>query len=89
MHDKKVEKYDGDSDLELPNDLRNLRYDVLEQILQNLSLYIYQDSINDLAKGRKQLAYRLFHASRKLLKASKIIKAAWKICSPYMKVGME
>ena len=89
MHDKKIEKYSSDSEIDLPNDLRNLRYDVLEQILQNLSLYIYQDSINDLAKGRKQLAYRLFHASRKLLKASKSIKAAWKICSLYMKAGMK
>lgn len=62
---------------QLAENISNLSYDALCQLLKELSVKIKTDSITDKKKERKKL-------SGKLLEASEKINEAWQICKPYM-----
>lgn len=68
----------------LIQELGNLRYDILEDFLFNLSKKIYEDSQKDLNNDRIKLAKSLKHASEHLNISSNHIKEAWLICKKYI-----
>jgi hypothetical protein len=68
---------------ELAIDLSNLRYDVLAEILKELSNKLEIDAEKDLNRGREKLHHRLINASLKVADGYEEISKAWKICKPY------
>jgi RNA-binding protein YlmH len=75
---------DYNSAKELAIDLSNLRYDVLAEILKELSKKLEMDAEKDLDRGRIKLHHHLINASLKVEDASQEISKAWSICEPYM-----
>ena len=77
-----IQKYHGSSE-ELAEDIGNLRYDALADLLKLLLDKINQDSESDLSKNRVKLAACLKQCSLELNQASIAIDNAWEICEPY------
>ena len=68
---------------ELAIDLSDLRYDVLAEILKELSNKLEIDAEKDLNRGREKLHHHLINASLKVTDGYEEISNAWKICKPY------
>jgi hypothetical protein len=68
---------------ELAIDLSDLRYDVLAEILKELSKKLEIDAEKDLKRGRVKLHHHLINASLKVADGYEEISKAWKICKPY------
>ena len=68
---------------ELAIDLSDLRYDVLAEILKELSNKLEIDAEKDLKRGRVKLHHHLINASLKVTDGYEEISKAWKICKPY------
>ena len=68
---------------ELAIDLSDLRYDVLAEILKELSKKLEIDAEKDLKRGRVKLHHHLINASLKVTDGYEEISKAWKICKPY------
>jgi hypothetical protein len=81
-HKNYIEKYDGSLEV-LAEDIGNLRYDALADLLKLLSNKINKDSQSDLSRNRVKLAACLKECSLELNEASIAIDKAWEICSPY------
>ena len=81
-HKTYIEKYDGSLE-ELAEDIGNLRYDALTDLLKLLSAKLNKDSESDLFRNRVKLAACLKECSVELNQASIAIDKAWEICSPY------
>jgi hypothetical protein len=81
-HKNYIEKYDGSLEA-LAEDIGNLRYDTLADLLKLLSTKINKDSQSDLSRNRVKLAACLKECSLELNEASIAIDKAWEICSPY------
>ena len=77
-----IEKYDASLE-ELSEDIGNLRYDTLADLLKLLSTKINKDSESDLSRNRVKLAACLKECSLELNEASIAIDKAWEICEPY------
>ena len=65
---------------ELAHDIANLRYDVLTELLQDLSLQLTKDGYADKDHGRHKL-------SEELRQAANNIRNAWVICEKHMPNG--
>jgi hypothetical protein len=83
-HEDTVKKYDGSLG-ELAEDIGNLKYDALEQLLFQIAAKLKLDSGADEKRGRSNLAAALFFASNNIWESSLCIAKAWKISEPYMK----
>ena len=68
---------------ELAIDLSDLRYDVLAEILKELSKKLEIDAEKDLKRGRVKLHHHLINASLKVTDGYEEISKAWKIYKPY------
>jgi hypothetical protein len=82
-HPTDIDKYDGTLE-QLANDITNLRYDSLAQLLDHIADNLEHDSKADFVRGRKQLSDRLGQAASMLHTAKCRIDIAYKICKPYM-----
>ena len=82
-HPIKIEKYTGTLK-ELARDIADLRYDVLNDFLNQLSICIYRDSDNDYKRGRNLLSSKLNNIACIVLEASKEVEKVWNICEKYM-----
>lgn len=80
----KQQKHKTEFDKELVNQISDLRYDVLSEFLEQLSVKIIKDGHKDIEKGRKKLGETLMWIAQHLRKASGQAFAAWVICKPYM-----
>ncbi len=85
-HQDHIEKYAG-SLTELAEDIGNLKYDALAELLRLLSVKIAEDAAKDQERGRPQLASALQDCAQKLKGASAPIEAVWRISKPYMTDG--
>jgi hypothetical protein len=61
-HETEVKKYNG-STHELAEDIGNLRYDSLAQLLFKLSVKLEQDGITNIYNKKKELSAQLLFAS--------------------------
>ena len=68
---------------ELAIDLSDLRYDVLAEILKELSKKLEIDAEKDLKRGRVKLHHHLINASLKVTDGYEEISKAWKIYKSY------
>lgn len=82
-HPTKIEKYNGSLE-ELAEDIGNLRYDALRDLMKHLSKKIHDDAQADSARGRKKLALYLNELCRDIMKAEVWAKMAWIISKPHM-----
>ena len=87
-HKTNIEKYDG-SLKALAEDIGNLRYDALAELLKLLSDKINQDGEKYLSRNRVKLAACLKECSLELNEASIAIDKAWEICKPYCREEVE
>ena len=83
-HPRWIKNYENNF-AQLAEEIGDLRYDSLAELLQLLSQKIEQDGINDHQGGRVQLAASLKKASVDLLNSAASIEVAWRISEPYMK----
>ena len=83
-HPIEITKYNGTLD-ELVEDIGNLRYDVLHDFIDKLSIKILKDATKDEKKGRKLLSKELFHASSLLFLIKHPLNKAWNICKKFIK----
>ncbi len=72
----------------LVEDIGNLRYDSLAELLDEISQKILNDSQADFARKRPQLAMSLYNASVAIRKAGIHINESWKISKPFMTVDI-
>ncbi|MCP4442968.1 MAG: hypothetical protein GY810_29020 [Aureispira sp.] len=84
VHTSEIKNYNG-STQELVEELGNLRYDALANILDLLAQKIEQDGQKDAERRRVKLASNLFAAAQNLNETKEAIEKAWDICEPYMK----
>lgn len=84
MSSHKTTIKDYESAKELALDLSNLRYDVLAEVLKELSKKLEIDAEKDLERGRVKLHHHLINASLKVNDSCEEITKAWIICKPYM-----
>jgi len=81
-HPKNVGEY---TDMEqLANDIGNLHYETMYELLGKLSKKLGHDCLNDQNAGRQKLANELADASNAISDASCYIGTAWEISKPYM-----
>lgn len=83
-HKKVVEKYNGSLE-ELANDIGDLHYGALTQLLYLLSKKIEDDGEKDYKGGRVKLAAALQYTSMSLFESALRMEKAWKISKPFMK----
>ncbi len=81
---KHKSKIKGFTHKELAENIGDLYYDSLTDLLNEISDKILKDSKVDLHKGRLKLAHELSEASDNIKKSSKNIKKAWRICKPFI-----
>lgn len=63
--------------------IADLRYDSLQQLLEQLATALVFDAAEDRAAGREKLATELEWAKVYILRAARNIEKAWKICEPH------
>ena len=83
IHPKQIDRFNG-SLTELAEDLGNLQYDVLAEVLGLLAAKIEQDVTKDSERGRVKLAASLKQCADNLNNAEDAIIQAWAICQPYI-----
>jgi hypothetical protein len=87
-HPTRVERYPGTLS-ELAEEIGNLRYDALTELLQALATKIERDGKADAGRGRVRLAESLHRASEHLMNASHDMEIAWHISKPHMNIPAE
>lgn len=83
IHPPNVVRYPGTL-TELTDDLGNLRYDALAELLRALESKIERDAIADAGRGRHRLAAALGRAGASVRSAAAEVELAWSICAPHM-----
>lgn len=83
-HKKMIDGYEGNIN-QLANDIGNLHYEELANLLHALSQKISIDAYYDNKGGRINLSNVLLDASVEVKKTAKLIDVAWKISKPFMK----
>lgn len=78
-----IPKYPGTLE-QLANDIGDLKYNKLEELLGHLEKKIRGDAERDKQAGRTQLSARLQYATGVLLELRGQITRAWRLCKPYM-----
>lgn len=82
-HPKNIGEY---TDMEkLAEDIGNLHYEQLGDLLSHLAKKLEKDGLSDKIKGRNKLAEELDAASEYMGYSALFIKDAWKISKPFMK----
>ena len=74
-----------DGSVTLAEDLGDLRYDALEEFLEDFAKKIEKDAAADLGRGRIKLSESLSATAAALFEAKKHMAEAWRISKPYMK----
>lgn len=83
-HSKTIRNYPG-SHRQLSEEMGDLFYDSLAELLKLLAEKISRDSSSDRALSRLKLASELSAAAVDLHGASEHVSAAWQICEPYVR----
>lgn len=83
-HPEQVEGFDGSLE-DLAKAVGNMTYDQTASFLEKLADDLRRQADADLARGRKQLASKLYATSEELLSSRDKMNLAWKVCAPYMK----
>lgn len=82
-HPKNVGEY---TDMEeLAEDIGNLHYETLYELLGKLAHKLGDDCLSDQRAGRQKLANELCEASDNIAEAATNIGTAWNISKPHMK----
>lgn len=82
-HTKKVPQFNG-SHTELAEQMGDLFYDSLADLLHQLADKIQADGKQDFTRERVLLATELLAASHCIDQAANHIEKAWTICEPHM-----
>ena len=82
-HPTTVAAYHGNLK-QLAEDIGNLRYDALQELLDHLSQKMFRDATADTGRGRHRLAKSLRGTGEGLRDAMYGAAEAWKISKPYM-----
>jgi len=83
-HSNYVKGYDGPHE-QLAEEIGDLYYDSLADLLRLLADKINRDGNMDAARGRSKLAGALHDCSSHLQQAAEAVDLAWEICKPYTK----
>jgi hypothetical protein len=83
IHRTDVEGYPGGL-RELTEDIGNLRYDALSELLRLLASKLETDATADLGRARPKLAAALRASAASVSAAAASIDAAWRICEPHV-----
>lgn len=83
-HKKTVEKYNGTLQ-ELAEDIGNLHYESLLELMKALSVKFNEDAIKDAKANRMKLSLVLMDAHIETERVAEAIESAWKISAPFMK----
>lgn len=76
----------GETDMKkVAEDIGDLHYETLNQLLSELSVKICQDSERDADSGKIALSNFLWDAHTEIYCAAYKIKKAWQISEPFMK----
>ena len=84
FHPIEIKEYKGNLE-DLARELGNLRYDYLNEFLEDLELDLRRQADKDKESGRVQLAERLYATADSLAVTRHKLDEAWKVCKPYMK----
>lgn len=82
-HPSYIKNYEGNFE-SLAEEIGDLRYDSLFELLELLSRKIEKDGQKDRGRGRTQLADSLQQAATVLQESAEHIKIAWQISEPFM-----
>jgi hypothetical protein len=82
-HSKQVVYFDGDH-RHLAEEMGDLYYDSLAELLWKLGEKLERDAASDHRRGRIKLTTELAVAADHLYAAAERIAAAWLICKPYV-----
>ncbi|MFA7707948.1 MAG: hypothetical protein WCX73_03290 [Candidatus Pacearchaeota archaeon] len=83
-HPKTVKGFTGSLE-QLAKSIGNMSYDQTGIFIEKLADDIVKQADEDIKKGRKNLAIKLYATAEKLYRAKDKMDLAWKICEPYMK----
>ncbi|MEM1220642.1 MAG: hypothetical protein AAGH79_17095 [Bacteroidota bacterium] len=83
QHKLWIDNYAGRHD-QLAEEMGDLQYDTLTELLDYLSQKIERDGQKDEDRGRTQLARRLQQAARAIKDGARHIEEAWRISEPYI-----
>ena len=83
-HTYSVQNYLGNH-RQLAEEIGDLYYDSLAELLRLLADKIERDGDNDNARGRHRLGASLTDCARHLQQAAEDIDRAWEICRPFVK----
>lgn len=84
-HTHTLHRYPGTQE-QLAEDLGNLYYDALADLLKLCSDKLARDALADHGRGRPKLAGELEACSEHLAAAARHIESAWAICKPHVPV---
>jgi hypothetical protein len=83
-HKKNIERGYKGSLNDLAEDIGNLHYESLKELLVAIADKLSDDANKDYQKKRIKLSYELSQASIEIVGASNSIKRAWEISKPFM-----
>jgi len=83
-HQTKIKGYNSMG--KLAEDICDLRYDALAELLKAMSEKLFLDCEADEKRGRFQLSDKLWDAHSSVAEAAESIENAWKICKPHMEI---
>jgi len=83
-HPKQVKGFEGSLE-QLASAIGNMTYDQTASFIEKLANDIKRQADADFARGKTQLASKLYAAAENLYSAKENMDRAWKICIPYMK----
>lgn len=83
-HPRHVEGFEGSLD-KLARSVGNMTYDQTSSFIEKLAKDIERQADEDLKRGRKKLASKLYATADALYKAKDEMNLAWNVCEAYMK----
>jgi len=81
-HPTNIKGYNSPKDLAI--ELSNLRYDILAEVLKELTDKLECDAKEDLKRNRIKVSHHLMNAVVELQAAYEYMLKVWKICKPLM-----
>ncbi len=87
-HTKTVPHFNG-TNPQLAEEMGDLYYDALAELLALLADKMSADSLADHGRGRPKLAGKLSACAKHLQAASQHIQSAWMICAPHVRASKE
>ncbi|MBC6995363.1 hypothetical protein QWY85_00290 [Neolewinella lacunae] len=83
IHKDYIEHYRGKSKL-LADNIGNLRYDALSDLIEKITNKLYEDGLADKKRRRVKLASTLFNASKLINEGKVEIEESWRISKPFI-----